>query len=453
MGSAVSMQFAAASTVEEEVVKDARRRNSLAFNISQYVTYPDDDLNVLADQVRKEIASNGGVKKEKVTKFGRMADAVLRGDLREIKAQTVNYPTINRRYGDHHNNSVMLHFICQEGYPEMLDFMLNPKNHAEADHVELEVDAPNNKRRSPLFLCFTPPHATYLGIRYGLDAEGNPINEQPAGTGWIRPGGPTEREKCIRHLIAQKCNVNLKDYHDFTALHYAAMWGWTSVCRMLLEARADLNAVTLTGRTPLMYACEYLHDDAILLLARWYKSELNVIDADGQTALLLCMAHGEEGLAVVEHLLKAGADVNQMNHKKKTPLHVACENQNADLVKMLLANKCNRHNAAFELLQGEAARVIQQLLLDEEKAASDAFAKLEKERARMAKKGLVDTAEAGYKNKSSYGQWVEYIDKRSGGFFYYNKVSRESRKDRPKDFKRDKKRLVTEATFGMAFYH
>ena len=449
-----TMEFAPSGEEKDEVKKDPRKRNSLAFNIQQFVTFPEDDLNILAVRLAKEIAAGNGVKKEKVTKFSRMADAVLRGDFREIKTQTVNFPTINRRYGDHHNNSTMLHFICQEGYPEMLEFLTNPKNHAEADDIELEVDAPNNKNRSPLHLCFTPPHATYLGLRYGLDANGNPINEQPMGGQWLRPGGPQEREACVKHLIKQKCNVNLKDYHGFTALHFAAMLGWTAVCKMLLEANADLNAVTMTGRTPLMYACEYLHDDTILLLAKWPRSELNVLDADGQTALLIAMEHGEEGLYVVETLMQAGADVNQMNHKKKTPLYIACENQNIPQILLLFKFKCHRLNAAFELLKGEAALFIQQHLLNEEKEAAEALAKVEKERERLAKQGIVvDTASAGYKNKSSFGQWVDYIDKRDGGVFYYNKVSRESQKDKPRDFKPDKKRLIKEASFGFAFYH
>jgi hypothetical protein len=165
------------------------------------------------------------------------------------------------------------------------------------------------------------------------------------------------------------------------------------------------------------------------------------------------MAHGEEAVYVIEILLQSGADANQMNHNKRTPLHIACANQQAKQVHMLLNYKCHRRNSAFELLEGDAAKDIQQRILDEEAAAAAAVAKMEKERERLAKEGLIDTADAGYKNKNPFGQWVDYIDKRDGSTFYYNKVSRESRKEKPKDFKPDKKRITKETTFGHAFYH
>ena len=61
------------------------------------------------------------------------------------------------------------------------------------------------------------------------------------------------------------------------------------------------------------------------------------------------------------------------------------------------------------------------------------------------------------RSKNPYGQWVEYIDKRSKSavpaVFYYNKVSRIAQREKPRDFKPDRNRIVTEAIFGMHFYH
>jgi len=442
----------AGDDVKEEAV-DPRRRNSLAFNISRYVTWQEDDFNPLCDEVRNNLVATGAVKKEKVTKFSRIADAVSRGDFRELKVQVVNFQTINRKFGDQFNQSNLIHMICQEAYPKMIEFILEPKNHAEADHVQFEVDPLNNKKRTPLFLLFTPPSATYLGLRQGLDEEGNPKNNVPVGVAWFRPGGQAEREACLSYLISQRCNVNAKDFHDFTAMHYAAMWGWVGAIKQLSAAGADINAITVTGKTPLMYACEYLHEEAIAAMVKLPKIQLNLADSDGQTALLIAMSHGEDALYVLETLLQAGVDGNQMNHKKRTPLHIACANQQAKQVHMLLNFKCHRRNSAFELLEGEAAKDIQKRIMDEERAAAESFAKQEKERERLAKEGLINTAEAGYKNKDPYGQWVEFVDKRDGSSFYYNKVSRESRKDKPKDFKPDRKRIVKETTFGHSFYH
>jgi len=456
MGGGIS--FDGGSEEKAEVVVDSRRRNSLAFNITRFVGYQDEDLSQLVDVYKKELAEEALLKKKpKVTKTSRMADGVLRGNFRELKNQVVNFKTINRKFADQHNNNNLIHFICQEGYDRMLEFMLDPRNHAESDHVELEINPRNNKDRIPLFLCFTPPFATFCGQNFGITPDGEPLSERPDGVetlaDWIKPGAHANREKVISMMLSKGADVNAKDYHNFTCLLYASMWGWTSTVKLLLEAGANINATTITGRNALMFAIEFLHDDLIEFLAAEPHMEINAVDADGITALLLAMEHNEEGLAAVECLCRAGADVNLMNHRKKTPLHLACANQNLPQVNLLLDFKCQRRNSALDLLQGEAKTSIENRILAEERAVKEEAARLEKERKLLALEGQIDTSAFGYKNKSPYGQWVEYIDKRDQTSFYYNKVSRLSQKDKPKDFKPDKKRVVKETTFGHAFYH
>jgi len=54
---------------------------------------------------------------------------------------------------------------------------------------------------------------------------------------------------------------------------------------------------------------------------------------------------------------------------------------------------------------------------------------------------------------SSYGAWVPYLDKKKNEVFYYNKVSRESQYEVPKDYKKDLTYVMKRASFGMHFYH
>ena len=82
-----------------------------------------------------------------------------------------------------------------------------------------------------------------------------------------------------------------------------------------------------------------------------------------------------------------------------------------------------------------------------------ALEEIEFQRKKAEEEGLTIQHDAGYKNKSPFGQWVDYLDKRDGTVFYYNRVSRASQRDKPKDFIKDKKRIVKETTFGHAFYH
>jgi hypothetical protein len=229
---------------------------------------------------------------------------------------------------------------------------------------------------------------------------------------------------------------------------------------MLLEAGADINATNVTGKTPLMFAVEHCNTQTVRFLANFIppgegiNNELNASDADGQTALLYAMELGEDGLEIVEILVTAGADINIMNFKKKTPLHIACLNQSTKTVMMLLALNCQRRDSAFNLLEASAKDMIIGKLEADDKKARDEMEAQEKARKKKAAEGDTDSAnDWGYKNRSPYGQWVDYIDKRDNSIFYYNKVSRQSQKDKPKDFVKDKKRIMKESTFGHAFYH
>ena len=50
----------------------------------------------------------------------------------------------------------------------------------------------------------------------------------------------------------------------------------------------------------------------------------------------MAMEMGDDGIGMIETLVDAGADINMMNHKKKTPLHMACLNQSKKQVCMSL---------------------------------------------------------------------------------------------------------------------
>lgn len=81
--------------------------------------------------------------------------------MKELRNQVVVYfKNINRKYTDHHLGNTLLHMVCQEGYYSMLQFMFNPANRSDLDTNELELEPRNNRNRTPLMLCFTPPSAT-----------------------------------------------------------------------------------------------------------------------------------------------------------------------------------------------------------------------------------------------------------------------------------------------------
>ena len=141
---------------------------------------------------------------------------------------------------------------------------------------------------------------------------------------WLKPGGPKSRENCIKFLINKGCDVNEKDYHDYTALHYATMWEWNSTVRYLLDKKADVNAVTVSGKSALMMAVEYRYESVVRTIASNKNVQIDLPDSDGYTPLIRAIERGEEWFDIAKLLLEKGASPNVSTLRRKTPLKIAC---------------------------------------------------------------------------------------------------------------------------------
>ena len=104
---------------------------------------------------------------------------------------------------------------------------------------------------------------------------------------------------------------------DMTPLHWAARAGALRCARWLLNHGADVDAQTVSGRTPLHMAGGA---DMLWLLAG-KGADLNARDRKGRTPLHQAMYGGD--LEEAEVLIVLGADVRIANRQGKTPLEVA----------------------------------------------------------------------------------------------------------------------------------
>lgn len=421
---------------------------------------------------------------------------MIQGDMKELRNQVfVYFKHVNRPYKDHHLGNTLIHMICQEGYFPMLNYLINPANRNDTDMNELEFSPPNERERTPLFLCFTPPTATvrlfnyihlmilfYLaifqfnGLKSGVDQDGNVKAVKPEEieqlTDWCKPGGPKSRENCVKLLLENGVDPNQKDFHDFTALHYASIWGmfvcivlnwkfrvncifplgWVSTVKLLINHGADVNAATVSGRTALMFAVEFGHESLVFWLASKANSlglNLDATDAEGFSALILAVEKKDDGLEMVKILLQNGCDPNIQTLRRKTALKISCQSQNLTVVNLLLDYDVQRRNSAFNLLKEENFVIIQARMNEDEKRIQEEAAKAEREKEERERFALSEKAQR--KNPSE--AWVEYRDKRTKKPFYYNTVTRKSTFDKPKNFRPDRKRIIKEVTFGMSFYH
>lgn len=129
-----------------------------------------------------------------------------------------------------------------------------------------------------------------------------------AGAGDLRlPNAAMQGDiEAVRSLLKQKVDVNAAQGDGMTALHWAVYKDDLEMARMLIQAGADLKAKTRVGAI---------------------------------TPLLMAATHGNA--AMIETLLKAGADPNLANELGTTPLMQASAAGSVEAVKILLDRGAN----------------------------------------------------------------------------------------------------------------
>ena len=161
-----------------------------------------------------------------------------------------------------------------------------------------------------------------------------------------------------------------------------------------------------------MFAVEYRNVPLIELILKDEKRNVNVADNDGTTALLLALQQtldvnppppfveeGEEPpeyiieddtkeVHICELLLKAGADANSVNRKKKSCFLIVCERSHKALLHMLLNFDAVPDPVALELLDTSASKDIHDRLHAEEKRKEVEAARQEKEKLALIEDGL-----------------------------------------------------------------
>lgn len=144
-----------------------------------------------------------------------------------------------------------------------------------------------------------------------------------------------------------------------TPLHIAAYQGRTEIAKLLLDYKADVNAIALghayrsrsqltvfydetefsrSQKTALHIAAERGRADIVELLLA-HGAKVNLKDAEGKMPLHYAVSWRH--VHIVEILLAHGAEVNIKGAEGKTPLLLAAESGSAQVVEMLLAHKAD----------------------------------------------------------------------------------------------------------------
>ena len=159
----------------------------------------------------------------------------------------------------------------------------------------------------------------------------------------------------FRLVLDAGANVNAKDGNEATPLHWAACD--PNRVRLLLEHRADVNAKTKLGRTPLLVAtsCTSAYESVKMLIAK--GADVNAAEPQQGTTPLINAA-GFGGPRMVNLLLDAGAKPDVADMAGTTPLQNAVGYNDVKLVRRLLdaGAKVNSKNSfAGKVRNGDIA--------------------------------------------------------------------------------------------------
>ena len=154
----------------------------------------------------------------------------------------------------------------------------------------------------------------------GLDRDGRTPLQCAAGSGSMM---------IVRMLFAAGANVRARSPDGYSVLHAVAVGPNVSLAKLLLAKGADVNARTTKGVTPLMatVGSPYSDSEMALIFIR-AGADIKAVDSEGES--VLCIAVVGKSSAVVEELLKRGADPNirskSIGFPGYTPLHMAALN-------------------------------------------------------------------------------------------------------------------------------
>ena len=146
----------------------------------------------------------------------------------------------------------------------------------------------------------------------------------------------TKNEKIFKDFINSKTE---KD--SLTALHYASFRGNIKIIKLLIENKAEINAVSSHGLNMLHKAAQGNQPSSIVYFNKKYNFDIEATDNNKLNALHLSAISGTDNSVIF--LLSLGMDPNIKDKKGNTALHYAVKHSHVRIIKKLLQKGADRN--------------------------------------------------------------------------------------------------------------
>ncbi|CAE7447418.1 Ank2 [Symbiodinium sp. CCMP2456] len=226
------------------------------------------------------------------------------------------------------DGSTLLHWACRRGHVTVSQAILEAR---------ASINVTDSRSATPLFLAadFGKVDTVQMLIQAAADLD----HATACGTTALQIALGNRRLDIARLLLEARADWSSSpDSHQAPALLIASeQFDWYMV-RLLLDARASIDAVDALGRTALHHAFLKPQDVESMDMARLLierTADVNkTLDADGCAPLHWMSQAGRSDR--VPFLMEAKADLNLKNCRAETSLHLASRSGHHEVVKQLL---------------------------------------------------------------------------------------------------------------------
>lgn len=227
----------------------------------------------------------------------------------------------------HVDGVTALHVASEGGHLDMVNVLLEAGVESSLVHLD-------DGDRSPLVLAVSGNHGEVAKVLVQAGADPNTpyVDGDGEKHNLLFDAIMVENEEFALLLIGKGANVYHSDEKKVTTLLQASHRGLTDVVKALLEKHGAngskndyVDAASEDGITPLTAASSEGHTECVKLLVG-AKADVNAKDKDSTTSLMAASARGH--FDVVEIILAGGAHVNEQNVDGHTALMFAYNGKN-----------------------------------------------------------------------------------------------------------------------------
>ncbi len=216
-----------------------------------------------------------------------------------------------------------LHLSVQSGALPITQLLVKMKS--------IQIDVRDFNGKTPL--CVAVELNDTRSAELLLASGANPVAGDAQGKTSLHLSVKLQDTKILSLLLEKTSFIEVRDDNGTTPLLEAMYRENAAAADVLVKAGASIHARDGSGESPLSYA---LKRGQPLLGAVMNRNTINSPDADGRSVLHVIL-EAKPSLVYVQEALELGAFVNARDSRGKTALHLASENNYADIIRLLVS--------------------------------------------------------------------------------------------------------------------